>query len=190
MTQSRATRTLEKMTDADPVWRQFEANEITHSAAHYLLAIATLAEHTGGPPRAADIARHLDVSRAAVSLQLKSLRDHDLVEIGRDRRLRLTREGADLVARISSKRRVLRVFFRDVLGVPDSVAELDACKMEHLISEASSGALVRLLRFLRSGHPAAEEALEAFTRVTGRCPPGHRCDLCTEICLLRAGSGP
>jgi DtxR family Mn-dependent transcriptional regulator len=178
------------MAEPESVWRQFEANEITHSAAHYLLAIATLAEHAGEAPRAADVARHLDVSRAAVSLQLRSLREHDLVEIGRDRRLRLTGTGADLVGRIASKRRVLRVFFREVLGVPETVAELDACKMEHLISEASSGALVRLLRFLRSGHPAAEEALEAFARVTDRCPPGRRCDLCTEVCLLRAGSSP
>ncbi len=180
---------MESMADAETIWRQFEANEITHSAAHYLLAIATLGEHAGEAPRAADVARHLEVSRAAVSLQLKGLREHGLVELGRDRRLRLTREGADLVARVASKRRVLRVFFSEVLGVPEAVAELDACKMEHLISEASSGALVRLLRFLRSGHPAAEEALDAYGRVTDRCPPGRRCDLCTEVCLLRAGSG-
>jgi len=171
------------MSDAETVWRQYEANEVTHSAAHYLLAVSELAE-SGESPRAADVARRLEVSRAAVSLQLKSLREQGLVQVGHDRHVHLTPEGADLVARIASKRRVLQVFFQDVLGVEEGIALLDACKMEHL--EASSGALVRLLRFLRSGHPAAEECMEAFSRVIERCPPGRRCDLCTEVCLLSA----
>ncbi len=173
------------MSDAESVWRQYEANEITHSAAHYLLAVSDLAE-AGESPRAADVARRLEISRAAVSLQLKSLREAGLIHIDRNHHVHLTEEGANLVARIASKRRVLQVFFEEVLGVSASVALLDACKMEHLISEASSGALVRLLRFLRSGHPAAEECMEAFGRVTERCPPGRRCDLCTEVCLLSA----
>ncbi len=173
------------MNDAESVWRQYEANEITHSAAHYLLAVNDLVE-AGATPRAADVARRLEISRAAVSLQLRSLREQGLISIDRDRHLHLTDEGANLVARIASKRRVLQVFFQEVLGVPANIALLDACKMEHLISESSSGALVRLLRFLRSGHPAAEECMEAFGLVTERCPPGRRCDLCTEVCLLSA----
>ncbi len=174
------------MADANSLWRAFEANEITHSGAHYLLAVAAFTK-AGQAPRAADVARQLGVSRAAASLQLRALQEHGLVEPDEHGRLQLSRPGADLVARVASKREVLRVFLRDILAVRAATAELDACKVEHLLSEESGAALVRLIRFLRSSHPAARACLDAFRKVTGRCPPGRRCELCDEVCLLAAG---
>jgi DtxR family transcriptional regulator, Mn-dependent transcriptional regulator len=169
-----------------PLWRAFEANEITHSAAHYLLAIASLTRE-GRRPRAVDIARHLHVSRAAASLQLHSLQEHGLVEVDPRQLLHLTGDGADLVARVASKREVLRVFLSDVLRVRGETAEIDACKVEHLLSEETGAALVRWTRFLGSGHPAVAAFLEAFHETTANCPPGSRCELCTDACLLALG---
>jgi DtxR family Mn-dependent transcriptional regulator len=171
--------------DAQPLWRAFEANEITHSGAHYLLAVAALGRR-GAAPRAADVARYLGVSRAAASLQLRSLQDHGLMRTGRDGLLRLTGSGDDLVGRIASKRKVLQSFLAEVLGVTDDTAELDACKVEHLLSEESGAALVRWVRFLRSDHPAAAACLEAFRDTLAECPHDGRCDLCAEACLLAA----
>jgi Mn-dependent DtxR family transcriptional regulator len=166
-----------------PLWRAFEANEITHSGAHYLLAISGLARRTA--PRAADVARYLGVSRAAASLQLRSLQEHGLVAAGDQGHLHLTADGLDLVGRIASKRKILQVFLAEVLGVPEEVAELDACKVEHLLSEESGAALVRWVRFLRSDHAAAAAAREAFRRAVVECPHDGRCDLCADACLLR-----
>ena len=171
------------MSEALKLWRAFEANEITHSGAHYLLAIAALAKD-GPSPRAAEVARQLGVTRAAASLQLRSLQEHGLVVIDRQQRLGLSREGSNLVARVASKREVLLVLLRDILGVRAVTAELDACKVEHLLSEETGAALVRLIRFLRSDAPAARECLESFRRTVASCPPGARCELCTEACLL------
>lgn len=171
----------------EPLWRAFEANEITHSAAHYLLAIAA-AHKAGTPPRAADIARQLGVSRAAASLQLRTLQEHGLLELDGQQRLRLSRAGADLVGRVASKREVVRVFLDDILGVRAATAELDACKVEHLLSEETGAALVRLIRFLRSTHPAARACLTAFRETVQRCPTEHRCELCDAVCLLAAGT--
>lgn len=167
-------------------WRAFDANEVTHSAAHYLLAIAAFARR-GVSPRAADVARELGISRAAASLQLRALQQHGLVEVDGKMRLHLTRAGADVVARVASKREVVRVFLEEILGVRPQAAALDACKVEHLLSEETGAALVRLIRFLRSAHPAAQEALRAFRETTASCPPEGRCDLCTNTCLLAAG---
>ena len=175
------------MSDRTPLWRAFEANEITHSGAHYLLAIAACAE-SGTAPRAADVARRLGVTRAAASLQLRKLHEHGLVEIDGRQRLRLSDAAVDLVARVASKREVLLVLLRDILGVRHATAEVDACKVEHLLSEESGAALVRLIRFLRSGAPEAQACLESFRRTTAACPPGERCELCTQSCLLAAGS--
>jgi Mn-dependent DtxR family transcriptional regulator len=166
-----------------PLWRAFEANEVTHSGAHYLLAIAGLSRRT--PPRAADVARYLGVSRAAASLQLRSLHEHGLVAAGEQGHLHLTAAGLDLVGRIASKRRILQVFLAEVLGVPEDVAELDACKVEHLLSEESGAALVRWVRFLRSDHPAAAEVRAVFRRTLADCPHDGQCDLCADACLLR-----
>lgn len=170
----------------EQTWRAFEANEITHSGAHYLLAVAAFTK-TGQPPRAADVARHLGVSRAAASLQLRGLHDHGLVRLDDGQRLHLTRDGANLVARIAGKREVLRVFLSEVLGVSDEVAELDACKVEHLLSEETGAALVRLVRFLRSEHPAATACVDAYREARALCPEDGNCELCDRVCLLSAG---
>ncbi|OYV96688.1 MAG: hypothetical protein B7Z68_05200 [Acidobacteria bacterium 21-70-11] len=168
------------------VWRAFEDNEITHSGAHYLLAIAASAK-LGRAPRGADVARALGVTRAAASLQLRVLQEHGLVRLDAEQRLRLTRAGSNLVSRVASKREVLLVFLREVMGVGAATAELDACKVEHLLSEETGAAMVRLVRFLRSGQPQARDFLEAFRQATASCPPGARCDVCTEACLLASG---
>ncbi len=168
------------------LWRAFEANEITHSAAHYLLAVAALGR-LGNQPRAADVARYLGVSRAAASLQLRSLHEAGLVEHDAKLHLHLTREGADLVARVAGKREVVRVFLTEILEVSGETAAVDACKVEHLLSEETSAALVRLIRFLRSPHPAARAALRAFHDTVAACPNDRHCDFCENTCLLAAG---
>jgi len=175
------------MSSRGPLWRAFEDNEITHSEAHYLLAIAELAR-LGRAPRAADIARRLSVTRAAASLQLHKLQEHGLVELDDKQRLSLSTAGSDLVARVASKHEVLLVFLRELLGVREGTAELDACKVEHLLSEETGAALVRLIRFARSEQPEAQAFLGEFRRTTAHCPAGARCDLCTEACLLAAGA--
>jgi Mn-dependent DtxR family transcriptional regulator len=168
------------------LWRAFEDNEITHSGAHYLLAIASLGK-VGGAPRAADVARRLGVTRAAASLQLRVLQEHGLVEVDEQQRLRPSPAGADLVGRVMSKHEVLLVFMREFLGVGPDTAELDACKVEHLLSEETGAALVRLIRFARSARPEAKAFVSEFRRTTAHCPPGALCELCTEGCLLAAG---
>lgn len=177
------------MPTQETVWRAFERNEITHSAAHYLLAAAAISK-SGRAPRAADIARHLNVSRAAASLQLRNLQDHGFVEVDDHQVIHLTRAGADLVARVASKREVLRVFLDKVLGVSHATAEVDACKVEHLLSEETGAALVQLIRFLRSDRPAAREFLEEFHSLAAQCPHEGRCELCTDVCLMAVGSPP
>ena len=175
------------MSEYEKVWRAFDDNEVTHSTAHYLLAVASLAER-GDRPRAADVARRLGVSRAAVSMQLRTLREHDLVHVGKDNRLELSRHGADLVARIVSKREVLKEFLHRVLGVDPQVAERDACKIEHLVSEESGAALVRFFRFLHSDNEVSTNFVNRFKDSTASCPPDTTCRLCREICLLQLSS--
>lgn len=54
------------------VWKQFEENELSHSAAHYLLAIDEIIADNGYA-RSVDIARELDITPGSCSTGLKSL---------------------------------------------------------------------------------------------------------------------
>ncbi len=184
MTKPSSAPKIDGVSDYEKVWRAFDDNEVTHSTAHYILAVASLAER-GSRPRAADVARQLGVSRAAVSMQLKTLREHDLVRVAQDNRLSLSRHGADLVARIASKRKVFKAFLHEVLGVDPKVAEQDACKIEHLVSEESGAALVRFIRFLNSEDHVSTDFVDRFKTATADCPPETTCPLCREVCLLQ-----
>src|SRR5262245_19471352 len=47
-------------------WKEFDANELTHSAAHHLVAIYEVGLPYGGWARVSDIARQLDITRGSV----------------------------------------------------------------------------------------------------------------------------
>jgi DtxR family Mn-dependent transcriptional regulator len=145
------------MEKSEHAWREYDHNEINHSRAHYLLAVDSL-KVRGALPKAADLARELGVSRAAVSLQLKSLVAAKLLRLDPAHRLDLTKTGAGLVSRIKIKKEIFRFFLADVLGLPKDVAELDACKVEHLLSEETGVALLRLVRCF-DRHPRFKKLL-------------------------------
>lgn len=154
--------------DPKPDWRAFEENEISHSAAHYLMAISAFMRGNF-EPKPADLARQLGISRSAVSVQLKALAHQGLLRMNESKRVVLTRPGADLVGQIVQKRHALREFLEDVLGVKPRTAELDSCKIEHLISEETSDALIRLTEFIRLQDEKGRAFLKNF-RTKNRKP--------------------
>ncbi|MBN1344249.1 MAG: metal-dependent transcriptional regulator [Phycisphaerae bacterium] len=115
-------------------WKDYDAADVTHSVSHHLAAIAQLHQRQGYA-RAVDVARLLDITRGSVSIALKSLKSKGLVTEDRNRFLLLSDEGHEIVERIQQRRRIVRRFFEDVLGVDDEQSESDACKIEHLLSD-------------------------------------------------------
>ncbi len=163
-------------------WRAFEANEITHSAAHYLLAVDALTRESG-PPRAAQVARRLGVSRAAASTQIRSLRTNGWLTQDAGRTLHLTSAATRLVRRISAHRATLVALFHGILGLDPEEAEIQACKMEHLLAPRACAALLRLVRLFRNGHPAALALAAALRDEATACPGLDSCELCSGLCL-------
>lgn len=128
-------------------WRDFEKNTVTHSAAHYLMAIESLRREYGYA-RGTDVAERLCVSRGAASIAVVQLKKKSLVTEDPRRFLLLTEEGSRVVRQIEENFSVLSKLFEDVLGVPPEVAKADACKMEHLLSLETGRRLLGLLRFV------------------------------------------
>lgn len=129
----------------EDVWKQFEENDITHSAAHHLLAIMELRAKRGYA-RVTDVAKHLNITTGSASTNLKSLKLKGLIVEDDNRFLTLSTEGDGLARAIVSRNELLRDFLEKILKVSSEQAEIDACKIEHLVSAETSAKLQRFLK--------------------------------------------
>jgi len=148
-------------------WKEFEGNEITHSAAHYLMAIHELTDQWGYA-RVSDIADKLGIAKGSASQGLKHLKTRDLVIEDTHRMLHLSPEGERLANRIVSRSQVLKCFFQAVLGIDPEQAEIDACKIEHLISPATSERLHTLVHFLTGETAVSKQFRKEFAEFRAR----------------------
>jgi DtxR family Mn-dependent transcriptional regulator len=166
------------------VWKKFGEQEVSHSMAHYLQAVAALKDEKGFA-RVGEIAERLGVSKSGVTSMLRSLQGRGLVDHERYGCVELTDSGRRLATRTESSRRVLTIFLSEILGVDERVAAEDACMIEHLVSPEVTMELLRLTTFMRSQHPAAAQFRAAYHASPDEChdhTPGH-CDLCGTTCL-------
>ena len=111
-------------------------SDLTHSMAHYLLAIHKLKE-SKGYARVTDIAKEMNLTKGSVSTALNNLKKKDLVVEDESKFLSLSKVGHDEVHSILTSRTLLYYFFKDILNVSDEVAHKDSCLMEHLLSPES-----------------------------------------------------
>ena len=169
------------------VWKAFEENEITHSVAHHLAAIRELKDQHGYA-RVSDVARCLDITRGSASLTLKALRQKQFVLEDRNKFLRLSDLGERLVDLVLAKRAIVLKFLKDVLHVEGHQAEVDACKVEHLLSQETGEKLLNFVRFLLADTPEAREFLSAFWQTSDFCYDLADCPICEDECLLRVGT--
>jgi DtxR family transcriptional regulator, Mn-dependent transcriptional regulator len=165
-------------------WKEFEANELTHSAAHHLFAIHEVGAAYGGWARVSDIARRLNITRGSVSINLRTLKKRGWVETDEHRLVKLSPKGLRVVRSVMAKRVIVKTFLRDILGIPEPQAEIDSCKIEHLISHSTGERLVRFLQFLTSGAPVSRQLLKQFRAFEDVCPKSRTCEVCKGHCLI------
>lgn len=168
-------------------WKQFDDNSLTHSAAHHLFAIHELGGKYGGWARVSDIARFLGITRGSVSISLRGLKERGLVLTGEHHLVRLSPQGEKMVASVTARRTALVMFLSQVLGMTDKQAEVDSCKIEHLVSPHMSERLVHFMKFLTTTN--AGDALRRFRKFKGDCSPDGNCEVCRSHCLLAQLSG-
>lgn len=121
------------MESTTEVWKEFSENEITHSAAHHLLAIYELHEKRGYA-RVTDVAKFLDITTGSASTNLKGLKARGLIDEDDNKFLSLSEKGKKLTESILGKRQIIEEFLINILGVSKEQASIDACKTEHLLS--------------------------------------------------------
>lgn len=145
-------------------WKEFSANEVSHSMAHYLVTLRDL-RATQGYARQTDIADELGVTKGTVSQQIRHLKERGYVVEDKAHHLDLTEAGHSVARQVVYNRGTLIRFLNKVLCVDPNQAEVDACKMEHLLSPITSHKLLGLVQLLLSDDPTAASLLERFSAV-------------------------
>ena len=107
--------------------------EIHESSEDYLETILILKERTG-QVRSIDIATEMNYSKPSISVAMKKLRENGYIEVDRDGFITLTDSGYEIASSIYDRHKLLTKFFIS-LGVDAEVAAVDACKIEHYLSE-------------------------------------------------------
>lgn len=105
------------------------------SGEDYLEAILVLKEQKG-MVRSVDVARHLEVTKPSVCHAVATLRDGGFLTMDEDHLLHLTDVGREVAEKIYER----HCFFTEQLiaaGVDPETAEVDACRIEHVISNES-----------------------------------------------------
>lgn len=128
-------------------WREYTYSNLSHSRAHYLLAIESLRADLGYA-RTTDVAEMLEVSRGAASMALAQLKKRGWVMEDPNRFLLLTEDGKRITELVANNFENLRSFFEQVLGMSKEQSLADACKMEHLINIETGERLQKLTEMI------------------------------------------
>ncbi|MBD3223566.1 MAG: winged helix DNA-binding protein [Caldithrix sp.] len=170
------------------VWRKFDEVELTHSSVHHLMAMHELLK-SHGYVRGIDIANYLDISRSSVSITMKKLLNKGYITEDENKFYRFTEHGEELINSVLSKRRIIRTFFHKALNLPETLAESEACKIEHLLEEETGQRLMSFMGFFLSEGRAAREFRNQFQSFTYHCNQFDECEVCELECYF-AGEKP
>lgn len=113
--------------------------EIRKSSEDYLETMLILKEEHGYI-RSIDIAHHMGVTKPSVSYATKRLRENNYIEMDSDGLITLTDSGMEIAKNIYDRHKMIARFLI-MLGVTPEVAQDDACKLEHDISNETYDAL-------------------------------------------------
>ena len=107
--------------------------KIHASGEDYLEAVLVLQKNHGAV-RSIDVARRVGVSKASVSYAVSALREGGFLTVDSDYVLHLTETGRNVAEKIYERHQFFTEQFI-AAGVDPEIAERDACRIEHAISQ-------------------------------------------------------
>ena len=108
---------------------------IKESAENYLETILMLTRKKGYV-RSIDVANELNFTKPSVSVAMKNFREDGYITIGQDGGISLTEKGMQVAERVYERHNIIAKALI-ALGVDETTAYEDACKIEHDISQES-----------------------------------------------------
>ena len=113
--------------------REIPSVALSASLEDYLEAIFEI-DKTKKNVRVKDVARKLGVTMPSVNGALKNLEAKGLITHEKYEYIELTRLGVQQASRVASRHKMIFFFLRDILNVDEKTAQMDACKIEHVLS--------------------------------------------------------
>ena len=110
----------------------------------YLETILVLSKEKGFV-RAVDVANKLNYSKPSVSRAVKNLVNEGAITVLDDGNIVLLEDGLKEAEAIYEKHKILTEVFIKYLKLDPELAEADACKVEHVISDETFDAIKKLL---------------------------------------------
>lgn len=115
-----------------------------HESAEMYLETIYLLTRRSDSVRSIDVAEHMGYSKPSVSRAVGLLKQGGYVVTDRDGFLSLTDKGLQTAALVFERHTVLTKLLT-TMGVEESVASEDACRIEHVISDETIEAIKRFL---------------------------------------------
>ena len=125
--------------------------KIYESAEDYLEMILVL-KRKKGAVRSIDIAREMNFSKPSVSIAMKKLKEDGLITIESGHEIKLTEEGRQIAERIYERHVVISQLLMKI-GVEETTAVKEACRIEHVISQDSFEKLKAALKTKEADEP-------------------------------------
>ncbi|MDD3478461.1 MAG: metal-dependent transcriptional regulator [Candidatus Izemoplasmatales bacterium] len=122
-----------------------QASKYSESLEDYLEAIYMLG---GENIRTTDVANHMTCSKASVNRAVNTLQEKGLVQKEPYGDISLTKAGVTQSKRVLKKHLLIKRFLMEVLEVEEERANVEACGIEHNISEDTARRLAGLLEKL------------------------------------------
>ena len=117
---------------------------LQESGQMYLETILILTEQSPHV-RSIDVCEHMGFSKPSVSRAIGLLKSGGYITVDKDGFITLTSEGRCMAQKIYDRHRVLTEFLIS-LGVDEEIADADACKIEHHISDESFEAIKKAIQ--------------------------------------------
>lgn len=117
---------------------------IQKASEDYLEAMLMMKEKHGYI-RSIDIAEQLGVTKPSVTYATKRLKEGGYITMDKDGLITLTDSGMEIASSMLDRHKALTRFL-EMLGVDREIAETDACKLEHDLSEVSFEAICSHVR--------------------------------------------
>lgn len=111
--------------------------KMSMSNEDYLEAVVELSGLEHAPVRSVDLAETLSVSKASVNKAVAVLKREGYVDQQPYGDIVLTEAGIAYGTSVLDRHKLLLAFLTQVVGIDEGVADEEACKMEHAISDES-----------------------------------------------------
>lgn len=107
---------------------------ITESKENYLEVIYELSTYNRAV-RLTDVANHMNVSKASANKAMGVLKHAGMITQQHYGSIELTEHGKEEAEKVMKRHETIRSFFNEILGVDYELADKDACRIEHVVSE-------------------------------------------------------